>query len=79
MKYNGEIIPIPKNAIVRDSGVRKDQVYIVTKRWYDPRIKHEREERKVIGLALDNGKGDDYQLGLPATLPCRVCRADGFC
>ena len=56
MKYNGAIIPIPKNAIVRVSGTRKGQVYIVTKRWYDPGTKQEKEERKVIGRALDNGK-----------------------
>ena len=56
MKYNGAIIPIPENATVRDSGVRKGQVYIVTERWYDPKTKQEKEKRKVIGRALDNGK-----------------------
>ena len=56
MKYNGAIIPILENATVRDSGVRKGQVFIITKRWYDPDTKREKEIRKVIGRALDNGK-----------------------
>jgi len=56
VKYNGAIIPIPKNATVRDSGTRKGQVYIVTKRWYDSETKREKEIRRVIGYAIDNGK-----------------------
>ena len=71
MKYNGAIIPIPEDAIVRESGARKGQVYVVTKRWYDPKTKQEKEERKVIGRALDNGKemiaNKVYQQLYPAT------------
>ena len=70
MKYHGHIVPIPEGAIVRKTGDRKGQIYIIKDNLYNPITRQMEQKRVVIGRALEDGKNmiasPNYQEVFPA-------------